>query len=486
MDSRNIMDRHRTKEQSFSSMRKRPVLLILALGVLLTCSPSSSLTFAHASTLKSRALKVSSPADLETITSWEPSDPSRFNPHTGSLLAPFMIPRVSGTSNNTKVQEFILDYFAKLNATSLSGGVEYHHDQPIEDDGSKSQSKKHEQQQERKRQEREASDQLFRRAPGTPGTGWHLEKDTFVEQTPFGPKTFTNLIFTKNPNAENRLVFAAHFDSKYFPPKGTKPKHGWDGGEDTLPFIAATDSAAPCAILLDLAASLDRALDQEGRAEDPREATLQIVFFDGEEAFEEWSATDSLYGSRHLAQKWAQRIVPRSRTATGRNGGSTSNNLDGIELFILLDLLGAESPTVPSYFGSTNWAHQHTISIEQRLWDAKLLGAQALERKNRAQETVNEEDDEMDQLEADEPRQGFMTTNEPWGGIDDDHRPFLQRGVPIFHVIPTPFPNVWHTLKDNADAISQEVVVDWANIFRTFAVEYLQLMTPRERRRDEL
>lgn len=32
--------------------------------------------------------------------------------------------------------------------------------------------------------------------------------------------------------------------------------------------------------------------------------TLQMVFFDGEEAFKEWSKTDSLYGSRHLAWQW--------------------------------------------------------------------------------------------------------------------------------------------------------------------------------------
>lgn len=31
---------------------------------------------------------------------------------------------------------------------------------------------------------------------------------------------------------------------------------------------------------------------------------LMLIFFDGEEAFENWSVTDSLYGSRHLARKW--------------------------------------------------------------------------------------------------------------------------------------------------------------------------------------
>ncbi|KAF9289398.1 hypothetical protein BGZ68_009422 [Mortierella alpina] len=420
-----------------------------------------------------RALQASSQPDLEMITSWEPSEPSRFNPHNGSLLAPFMIPRVSGTANNTRVQEYILDFFAKLNATSLAG--EDMHNKPIAAGADKDKKK-------RSMQERE---KLVRRAPGTPGTGWHLEKDTFVDQTPYGPRTFTNLIFTKNPRAENRLVLAAHFDSKYFPPKDTKPASEWNGGDDTEPFVAATDSAAPCAILLDVAASLDRALDQAGRSD--KDTTLQIVFFDGEEAFVDWTRTDSLYGSRHLADKWAKQIVPRSRTATGRNGGSTANNLEGIELMILLDLLGTEKPVISSYFSTTQWAHRHTMSIEQRLWDAKLHGAQILSRK-RAGGLEGEEkvEDDMDELEPEEPVEGFLSAEPAWGGIDDDHRPFLEKGVPIFHVIPSPFPHVWHSLQDDADAISEEVVEGWANIFRVFTVEYLHLLRTREHTRDEL
>lgn len=38
--------------------------------------------------------------------------------------------------------------------------------------------------------------------------------------------------------------------------------------------------------------------------------SLQLVFFDGEEAFEEWTATDSLYGSRHLAERMANTPHP--------------------------------------------------------------------------------------------------------------------------------------------------------------------------------
>lgn len=31
---------------------------------------------------------------------------------------------------------------------------------------------------------------------------------------------------------------------------------------------------------------------------------LQLLFFDGEEAFQRWTSTDSLYGSRALASHW--------------------------------------------------------------------------------------------------------------------------------------------------------------------------------------
>jgi len=38
--------------------------------------------------------------------------------------------------------------------------------------------------------------------------------------------------------------------------------------------------------------------------------TLQLIFFDGEEAFAEWSEDDSLYGSRHLAEMMDSQLLP--------------------------------------------------------------------------------------------------------------------------------------------------------------------------------
>ena len=78
--------------------------------------------------------------------------------------------------------------------------------------------------------------------------GWDVSEDSFHEQTPYGRMPFTNIIATLNPSAKRRLVLACHFDSKYYPPQ-------WHGRA----FQGATDSAVPCAMMLELA----RALDQE-------------------------------------------------------------------------------------------------------------------------------------------------------------------------------------------------------------------------------
>jgi len=61
-----------------------------------------------------------------------------------------------------------------------------------------------------------------------------------------------------------------------------------------------------CALMLDLAEALDPLLNSRLERlengleddEDVSETTLQLVFFDGEEAFRDWTPTDSIYGAR--------------------------------------------------------------------------------------------------------------------------------------------------------------------------------------------
>lgn len=61
-------------------------------------------------------------------------------------------------------------------------------------------------------------------------------------------------------------------------------------------------------MILDLAEALNPLLDKrkerldagEEDNEDVADMTLQLIFFDGEEAFVEWTDTDSIYGARYF------------------------------------------------------------------------------------------------------------------------------------------------------------------------------------------
>lgn len=117
--------------------------------------------------------------------------------------------------------------------------------------------------------------------------GWQIDVDRFQDKTPnMGTLTFENIIATLNPNAKKFLILACHYDSKYFKDEE---------------FLGATDSAVPCAMLINLAAVMREALEQNKLQND---ISVKLVFFDGEEAFLSWSDTDSIYGARHLAARW--------------------------------------------------------------------------------------------------------------------------------------------------------------------------------------
>lgn len=265
--------------------------------------------------------------------------------------------------------------------------------------------------------------------------GWHVERDSFEADTPYGMKPFTNLIFTHDPEATRRLVLSAHIDSKYFP---THP-------EDQ--FVGATDSAAPCAMLMDVASALTDWLDQRKErilamgGEQGRQAqgeTLQVIFFDGEEAFKDWTATDSIYGARHLADKWSQ----PTESPTAMKPVPTTP-IQRISHFILLDLLGAPNPVIRSFFKTTGWFFDEFEHAEQRLGEAGYLwpglsGDEYVSTK--AKVGARERSFFM-------PRSSYSSFA---GNVGDDHEPFLHKGVPVVHLISLPFPRVWHTINVSA------------------------------------
>ncbi|XP_028352905.1 glutaminyl-peptide cyclotransferase isoform X1 [Physeter macrocephalus] len=310
---------------------------------------------------------------------------------------------------------------------------------------------------------------LIERYPGSPGSyaarqhimqriqrlqaDWVLEVDTFLSQTPYGYRSFSNIISTLNPTAKRHLVLACHYDSKYFP--------HWDNRV----FVGATDSAVPCAMILELARAVDKQLlslkmlnlkkarivynlsyntaDLHKNISDSKpDLSLQLIFFDGEEAFLHWSPQDSLYGSRHLASKMASTAHPP--------GARDTNQLHGMDLLILLDLIGAPNPTFPNFFPNTaRWFHR-LQAIEHELHELGLLKDHSWER------------------------QYFQ--NYGYGGvIQDDHIPFLRKGVPVLHLIPSPFPEVWHTMDDNEENLDKTTIDNLNKILKVFVLEYLHL-----------
>lgn len=333
-----------------------------------------------------------------------------FDIEDGSLLAPILQVRVPGTPGSTAVQTHFADFF---------------------------------------RDELPAWDLVFQNSSST----------TPVSNGKEVP--FVNLIATRDPpwvrNAGEvgRLALVAHYDSK-LTPKG---------------FIGAIDSAAPCAMLMHAARSIDAALtkkwesmEAEGASSDDLEAHrgIQILLLDGEEAFSHWTNDDSVYGSRALADEWESTMYPA--------GTTYGSPIASIDLFVLLDLLGSKGSTVPSYFKTTHWAYQHMAALEQRLRDVGMMKSSPNHASKRSPDEPKR-DEPTFLPEADKKDTGIWLG----GGIDDDHRPFQQRGVEILHMIPNPFPSVWHTIEDDGEHLDLDTCEDWATLTAAFAAEWMEL-----------
>nr|KIR83908.1 glutaminyl cyclase [Cryptococcus tetragattii IND107] len=324
-------------------------------------------------------------------------DPPQFSSVTDGHLGKLLIPRPSGSENNTLVQNYISSVFSKLR--------------------------------------------------------WHEEKTPFTAATPIGDIDFANLIYTFDPDAPRKLVLAAHFDSKWYPDYPANQ------------FIGATDSAAPCAILLSIAEFLTPLLNsRQSRIssgqpflrdgfdeEEEAETTVQIIFFDGEEAFHDWTDTDSIYGARYLAEEWSETYLPPAHPLTRRRMHPHPTILSTIDHLVLFDLLGNKHSSIRSFFRETDWLFDRLASGDERLREARLI-------------EVEKGEDTW-----------FRTEKGRKGMVGDDHIPFLDRGVSVLHVISTPFPSVWHTIADDTTALSLPAIRRWNRILRVFVCEYLSL-----------
>lgn len=280
---------------------------------------------------------------------------------------------------------------------------------------------------------------------------WNIELQNSTQMTPInGGKElpFINIIASRDPpwaapGDTGRLTLVAHYDSLIKP----------DG------FIGAIDSAAPCAMILHAVRTLDSALTKKWEkmqvdggddfSGDEDHKGIQVLFLDGEEAFQVWSSTDSIYGARSLATQWDTEYHPAMSTYKTR--------LDSISLFVLLDLLGSgQYRTIPSWFKTTHWAYQNMAKLESRLRDLKVFRS---------------ESPAMWLNEFDKPLDGVFNSYY----MQDDHLPFIARGVEVLHLIPAHFPDVWHEITDDGEHLDAATVEDWAILTAAFAAEWLEL-----------
>ena len=227
-----------------------------------------------------------------------------------------------------------------------------------------------------------------------------LEQDKFTADTPIGPVNMCNFIVRFPGKKDGAIVLATHYETNYW--------------LRDINFVGANDGGSTTGLLMAIADQL-RAETAHGKKLDGY--SIWLVFFDGEEAIKSWSASDSTYGSRHLAAEW------------GRNG-----TLGHIKAFILTDMIGDKDLDIQRESRSTAWL----ADLVQR--SAKKFGDERF----------------------------FFQTEEP---VEDDHLPFVQRGVPSIDLIDLDYgPNnsYHHTAQDTMDKISaRSLAIDGDVIMET-------------------
>jgi glutaminyl-peptide cyclotransferase len=238
----------------------------------------------------------------------------------------------------------------------------------------------------------------------------NLETDTFTASTPAGFQTMRNYIVKYPGKKDGIIVLASHYETNY-------PLRD-------IEFYGANDGAATTALLIEIGNVL--------RAHPPEGYSVWLVFDDGEEAvkcLQCWSSSDSLYGTRHLAAKWA-------------NDGT----LEKIKAFLVADMIADKDLNIDYVDNSTPWL------LDLLKVAAKNTGHSAYIFKYKESE-------------------------------EDDHLPFAQRGVPVLDVIDAHYGPViqstpdgyHHTAEDTLDKISAKSLQISGDLF----LEMIRLINQR-------
>jgi Zn-dependent M28 family amino/carboxypeptidase len=209
-----------------------------------------------------------------------------------------------------------------------------------------------------------------------------VESDSFTADTPEGKFPVHNIIAKFPGTRDGIIILASHYDTNY-PLRNTS-------------FIGANDGASSSALLLEIANQL-RGKKREG-------FSVWLLWDDAEESMQlPWVDAESLYGVRHIADKW-----------------QADGTLKKTKAFLLADMVGDADLNIEHDTNSTAWLEDLVYSTATR------LGFQS----------------------------HFFGRSIP---VDDDHIPFVKKGVPCADLIDLDYGynNVFHhTTEDTIDKLS--------------------------------
>jgi glutaminyl-peptide cyclotransferase len=220
-----------------------------------------------------------------------------------------------------------------------------------------------------------------------------VTEDAFSGQTPLGPMPMKNIIARFPGSSGRAIVITGHFDTKTFPGRM---------------FVGANDGGASAGLLLELA----RVVNTRSYADD-----IYLVWFDGEEAIGQWSATDGLHGSRHLAAKW-----------------SADGTLSHIKALVNVDMIGDKDLGILQVSNSSPQLLRLVWQIAKELGYGKYFLDSASD-------------------------------------IEDDHMPFVHLGVNSLDLIDFdygPDNKYWHTDQDTMDKLSAHSLEVVGNVLLGF------------------
>ncbi len=212
-----------------------------------------------------------------------------------------------------------------------------------------------------------------------------VESDTFTADTPEGKFPVRNIVAKFPGTKDGIIVIASHYDTNY-PLRKTS-------------YVGANDGGSSSALLLEIANQL-RGKKREGHS-------IWLVWDDAEEGIKPDTEVafldDSLYGIKHLAEKWHD-----------------DGTLKKVKAFLLADMIGDADLNVDRDLNSTPWLEEVVYQAASR------LGYQS---------------------------HFFARENQ----VTDDHIPFMQKGVACADLIDFSYGynNVfWHTPQDTVDKVS--------------------------------